>query len=100
GEVLVVHEIGTACAPLLFDDLDVDSPAVDTETTRSRRELLRDAPMIGCFAVGLIASITAALLIARLVYHPPAILAVAAALTVGAVGAVVACVLRYRTNTL
>jgi type VII secretion integral membrane protein EccD len=97
GEMLLIHEVGTPCAPLLFDDLDVDNAAVDARATRSRRELPRDAPMIGCFAIGLIASVTAALLIAR---QSPAMPAVAAALAVGTVGAVVACILRYGANAL
>jgi type VII secretion integral membrane protein EccD len=94
GELLVIHEVGTPCAPLLFDDLDVDSDAVDTRDTRRRRELMRDAPMIGCFAVGMIASLSAALLLAR---PSPAMPVVAAALAVGAVGAIAACMLGYGT---
>jgi ESX secretion system protein EccD len=94
GEVLVVREVGTPCAPLLFDDLDVDSEAVDTKDTRFRRESVRDAPMIGCFAVGLLASVTAALLLAR---QSPAMPAVVAALAVGIAGAIAACILGFVT---
>lgn len=93
GEVLVIRKVGTPCAPLLFDDLDVVSEAVDAADTHFRRELLRDGPTIGCFVVSLIASVTAALLLARLAYHPPSIAAVAAALVVGACGVIATCIL-------
>jgi type VII secretion integral membrane protein EccD len=91
GEVLVIREVGMPCAPLLFDDLDVDTEAPDS---RRLSELVRDAPMIGCFAVGLIASVTAALLLVR---QSPAMPAVAAALAVGAVCAIAACIPGYGT---
>jgi type VII secretion integral membrane protein EccD len=87
GEVLVVREVGSPCAPLLFDDLDVDTKAPDRHRSR---ESVRAAPMIGCFAVGLIASVTVALLLVR---QSPPMPAVAAALAVGTVGAIAACVL-------
>ena len=91
GEVLVIREIGIPCAPLLFDDLDVDTRAPGRHR---RRELVRDAPMIGCFAVGLIASVVAALLLVR---QSPPLPAVAAALAVGAVCAVAGCALGHGT---
>jgi type VII secretion integral membrane protein EccD len=97
GEVLVIREVGTPCAPLLFDDLDVDTEAPEG---RRRRELVRDAPMIGCFAVGLIASVTAALLLVRQSPAMPAVaaaLAVAAAMAVAAVCAIAACSPGYGT---
>jgi type VII secretion integral membrane protein EccD len=97
GEVLVIREVGAPCAPLLFDDLDIDSEAVDTDDTRRRRELMRKAPMIGSFAVGLIAALTAALLLACVACRLPSIPAVAAALAVGAVGVIAACILGFRT---
>lgn len=93
GEVLLIREMGTPYAPLLFDDLDVDSEAPDEQR---RLALLRDAPMAGCFAVGLIASITAAMLLVR---QSPATPAVAAALAVGALGAIVGCIPRANTRT-
>ena len=91
GEVLVIREIAMPCAALLFDDLDPDAEAHDSH---HRAELVGDAPMIGCFAVGLIASVAGALLVAR---QCPATPAVAAALTLGALGAVAACALGYGT---
>jgi type VII secretion integral membrane protein EccD len=92
GEVLVVREIGVPCAPMLFDDLDVDTQA----SQRHRRpEWVHDAPMIGSFAIGLIASVTAALLLVR---QYPAVPAVTAALAVGAVGAIAACILGRGTG--
>jgi type VII secretion integral membrane protein EccD len=93
GEVLVIREVGMPCAPLLFDDLDVDTEAPESHRQRA---LVRDAPMIGCFTAGLIASVTAALL---LVHQAPAVPAVAAALAVGALCAVAACVLRHGRAT-
>jgi type VII secretion integral membrane protein EccD len=94
GEVLVIRDVGTPCASLLFDDLDVDIEAPDSHW---RRELVRDAPMIGCFAIGLIASVTAALLLVR---QSPAMPAVAAALAVAAVCAIGACIPGYGTANI
>lgn len=89
GEVLVIREIGMPCAPSLFDDLDLDGHASDPHRPH---KFVREAPTIGCFAVGLIASVTAGLLLAR---QFPTMLAVAAALGVGALGAIAACILGY-----
>lgn len=93
GEILVIREVGMPVAPPLFDDLDVDAEASNTDR---RRELVRDAPMIGCFAVGLIASVTAALLVARQATTVPT---AAAALAMGVVGAIVAGILAYGAGT-
>jgi type VII secretion integral membrane protein EccD len=89
GDVLVIREVGMPCAPLLFDDLDVDTEVPDRHR---RREFLHDVPMVGCFTVGLIASATVALLLVR---QSPTVPAVVAALAVGAVGAIAACILGY-----
>jgi ESX secretion system protein EccD len=94
GEVLVLREVGTPCAPMLFDDLDVDTEAVDTGARPGWRQLVRDVPMVGCFAVALIASVTAALLLAC---QSPAMPVVAAALAVGTAGAIAACITGYQT---
>jgi type VII secretion integral membrane protein EccD len=91
GEVLVVRLVGTPCAPMLFDDVDGDGEPSD----RGRHlELVSHAPMVGCFAVSMIASVTAALLVAR---QSTAMPAVAAALLVGAIGALAACIVGSRT---
>ena len=90
GDVLVICEVGRPCAPLLFDDLGSDSEA----PAARRRELLDDAPMMACFTVGLAASVSVALL---LLHQSPAMPAVGAALTLGAVGAIAACILGHRT---
>jgi type VII secretion integral membrane protein EccD len=94
GEVLVIHEVGMPSAPMLFDDLEVDIEAVDTGVRHAWGGLVRDAPMIGCFAVGVAASISAALLLAR---QSPAMPAIAVALAVGALGVVAAGILGNRT---
>lgn len=91
GDVLVVRAAGLPCAPLLFDDLEVDTEA----SGRHRwQELAGHAPMIGCFAVGLVASITAALL---LVCQSPTMPAVASAFAAGTVGAVAAWIVGFVT---
>jgi type VII secretion integral membrane protein EccD len=89
GEVLLLRKVGTPCTPMLFDDLEVDGAV---SQRRWRDELERDAPMIGCFAVGVIVSVTAALLLARRSSATPT---VAAAVCVGGVSAIAACTLRY-----
>jgi len=93
GEVLVIRAVGTPVAPLLFDDLDVDSGA--SEKHRGR-ESLRNAPVIATFALGLITSVTAALLVARQSATVPA---VAGALAVGVVGAMAGGILGYGART-
>ena len=87
GEVLVIREVGVPYAPLLFDDLEAEA-----SDAHRRRGLVRDATMIGSFAVGVIASVAAALLVAR---QSPTVPAVAAVLTMGALGAIAAGILRY-----
>jgi type VII secretion integral membrane protein EccD len=89
GDVLVIREVGIPCAPLLFDDLDVDTELPDGHRQSG---LVYDAPTIGCFAVAVIASVTAALLLVR---QSPPMPAVAAALAVGAVGAIAVWILGY-----
>ncbi|HEY9303058.1 MAG TPA: type VII secretion integral membrane protein EccD [Mycobacterium sp.] len=89
GEVLLIREVGMPYAPMLFDDLDVDA-----EISDSHRQWVRDATMIGGFGVGVIASVTAALLLAR---QSPTLAAVAAALAIGLVGACAAGILRNST---
>ncbi len=84
GEVLVIREIGMPSAPLLFDDLEVDVETVDTEPADAGR-LVRDAPLIAVLRVGVVASVTAALLLAGPAVHPLDT-AIAAALAVGAAG--------------
>lgn len=91
GEVLVISEVGTPCTAMLFDDLDGEAEAPDR---RRRRELIHQAPMIGCFAVGLIASVAAAVL---LVAQSPPVPAVVAALAVGAGCAIAGCIVGYDT---
>jgi type VII secretion integral membrane protein EccD len=91
GEILVIRKVGVPCSPMLFDDVDVDGEPSD----RGRHlELVAHAPMVACFAVSVIASMTAALLVAR---ESTSVAAVAAALAVGAGGALAACVVGYRT---
>lgn len=87
GEVLVIREVGMPYAPMLFDDLQVDAEVSDTHRHQG---LVRDIPMIGSFAVGVIASVTAALLLAR---QSPTLPAVAVTLTIGVVGAIAAGIL-------
>jgi type VII secretion integral membrane protein EccD len=93
GEMLVVREAATPCAPLLFDDLEFDDAAPASHPPHG---LTRQAPMIMCFTLGLIASVTAALMVAR---QPPTVPAIAAALAVGLAGAIGACVLGQATAT-
>ncbi|MGE2817461.1 type VII secretion integral membrane protein EccD [Mycobacterium heidelbergense] len=84
GDVLVIREIGTPCAPLLFDDIDVDDVDTAVADQQRLRGLAHDTPMIGCFAVSMIASLTTGLLLIR---HPPAMPVIATALAVGSAGA-------------
>jgi type VII secretion integral membrane protein EccD len=96
GEVLVIREVGTPHAPMLFDDLDVDADSSDRPWWAA---LLHDARMAGCFAVALIASVAASLLLVGLAYHSPSMPAAAAALAAGAAGIIAACILGYRSAT-
>ena len=89
GEVLVIRDAGMPCAPLLFDDLEVEIAVPDKPR---RHQLVRDAPMVGCFAVALIASVTAALFLTR---QTPVMPAIAAALAVGVAGAIIAAIRGY-----
>jgi type VII secretion integral membrane protein EccD len=98
GEVLVIREIGIPCAPMLFDDLDVDNETVDDDVRHGWHEWARNAPIIGCFSVGLIVSVTAALLLTRLANRPLAIPVVAAALTLGTASTIAACIVGYRAS--
>jgi type VII secretion integral membrane protein EccD len=88
GEVLLIREVGMPYAPLLFDDLDVDHEVSDTHR---RRRSVRDATMIGSFGVGVVASVMAALLLAR---QSPTVAGVATVLAIGVVGACAAGILR------
>jgi type VII secretion integral membrane protein EccD len=93
GEVLVIREIGTPCAPMLFDDIESVSEA---STSGRAPGSMPAAPMVTCFVVGLIASVTAALILAR---QTTTAVPVAAALVVGTVGAVAAGFVGYRKTT-
>jgi type VII secretion integral membrane protein EccD len=87
GDLLVIRPLGVPCAPLLFDDVDDAALGGDR-----RDQMLREAPMVGSFAVAVIASITAAVVVAGQGSSAPQIIA---ALTVGAVGAIAACLLGF-----
>jgi type VII secretion integral membrane protein EccD len=89
GEVLVICDVETPCAPILFDDIDAIAEVSD-EHRAPGSEFLR--PMTGCFAVALVASVTAALLLAR----QSTTAATATALAAGAIGAVAAGIAGYR----
>lgn len=91
GEALVIREAGIPCAPLLFDDLDIDA---EEAATSPRHEWAADIPVIGFFGVGLIASVTVAVL---LISRSPAMPTVAAALAVGAAVAIAACIVGFAT---
>lgn len=87
GDLLVIRQVDVACAPLLFDD--VDDGVLDDYR---RVQILRNAPMVASFAVGMIASIAAAVVLARQDATPAETFT---ALAAGAVGAIAACALRY-----
>ena len=89
GEVLVIREVGMPYAPLLFDDLDADAEVSDAHR---RHGLSRDAAVIGSFTVGVLASVTAALLVAR---QSPTLPAIAVVLALGVAGVIAAGVLGY-----
>jgi type VII secretion integral membrane protein EccD len=91
GELLVIYRVGMRSAPVLFDDVEFGGG--EQSTIARRRAVRREAPVVGCFAVGLFASVAAALLLARQSITPAVVVAVLAA---GAIGAVVACVLPHR----
>jgi type VII secretion integral membrane protein EccD len=92
GDMLVIREVGVPSAPLLFDDVEVT--AGEQAAGGRDRQLVRDAPMLACFAVGLVGSVGAALLVPR---QSPTLVAAVLALTIGAVGVGVACILPYRS---
>ena len=75
GEVLVIREIETPCAPMLFDDIE---GIAETEDEQRSPGFVPSGPIAGCFAVALITSVAAALLLAR-----QSTTAAAAALVVG-----------------
>jgi len=75
GEVLVIREIETPCAPMLFDDIE---GIAETEDEQRSPGFAPSGPIAGCFAVALITSVAAALLLAR-----QSTTAAAAALVVG-----------------
>jgi type VII secretion integral membrane protein EccD len=93
GDMLVVREVGIPSAPLLFDDVEVtpDDPSAGGRD----RQWIRDALLLGCCAVSLVTSVAAALMVPR---QTPTWVAAAAALTIGAIGIVVACIMPYRST--
>jgi type VII secretion integral membrane protein EccD len=95
GEMLVIREVGTPCAPPLFDDLHVEDDLHGDRAASDphrRREWAQDAPMVGCFAVGLTGSAATALLLVLGSLTMPAI---AAVLALATFGVIIACVLSY-----
>ncbi len=87
GEVLVLRDVATPVAPMLFDDVDAD-------IAPPKRNWLHSAFMAGCFAVGVIASAAAAGLVARNGAAP----GVATALALGVGGIIAACVVAHRAT--
>lgn len=90
GELLVIREIGVPVSPLLFDDVEeveqADNPVLSW--------LRRDARSLACFGVGLTATVTAAMLLPG---HAGDLYLPAAALGIGVLGVLVACVIAYRS---
>jgi ESX secretion system protein EccD len=89
GEVLVVREVETACAPMLFDDIEA---IADAPRDQRSAGFALGGPVGGCFAVALITSVTAALLLA----HQSTTTAAAAALAVGTAVIVAASISAHR----
>ena len=87
GDLLVIRPVAAPCAPLLFDDVDDGAPDGDRSGL-----ILREAPMVGSFAIAVIASIAAAVVVA---HHGTGAGHIITALAAGALGAVAACALRY-----
>ncbi|WP_253870224.1 type VII secretion integral membrane protein EccD [Mycobacterium sp. 1164966.3] len=94
GELLAIREIDQPARPMLFDD--VEDPVEDAGQTGSPiiSWLDRDARLLTCFGVGLAATVTAAFLLPR---HTAQIYIPAAALGVGVLAVLVACVIAHRS---
>ncbi|WP_370480944.1 type VII secretion integral membrane protein EccD [Mycobacterium sp. pUA109] len=91
GELLVLREIGQPVSPLLFDDVeDIAEPSENPVAGW----LSRDARLVICFGVGVVAAVTAALLLPR---HADAVYLPATALGLGVLGVIIACVYAYRS---
>lgn len=93
GDVLTVTGIGAPSAPLLFDD--VENPDAASEQHVTIAWLIGNAGVAAWFALSLAAAVAAALLLPRQAGSGPA--TAIAAVAVGAVCAVVSCVLAYRS---
>jgi type VII secretion integral membrane protein EccD len=123
GELLAIREIGRPTSPLLFDDLFGDlfddlaevAEVADQPDSSAIGRLFHDTRMLTCFGVGLVAAISAAVLLPRRVgdvgaastvpYSGPYIAPyiapylAPALLGIGIVGVVVACVISYRSRS-
>jgi type VII secretion integral membrane protein EccD len=92
GELLTIGEIGKPVSPLLFDDVE---EGADQSDERAGAWLSRDTRLISCSGVGVVATVTAALLLPR---HAGDIYVSAVMLGLGVLGVITACVIAYRSG--
>lgn len=91
GELLTIAEVGKPVSPLLFDDIDDNK---DQASDSTAAWLAANARLIACFSVGLIATITSALLIPGQAVYPEV---AGVELGFGVLGVLTACVIAYRS---
>lgn len=94
GELLVIRLIGQPISPLLFDDVEDETASADQAAASVTGWLRREARPLACFGVGAVAAITAALLLPG---QAGDLYLAGAALGIGVVGVLVACVVAYRS---
>jgi type VII secretion integral membrane protein EccD len=91
GEVLTIAEVGRPVSPLLFDDIEV---AADQAPRSAADWLTSNARLVACFTVGLVTTVTIAVLLPG---QAADWMVAAAALGVGVLGVLTACVIAYRS---
>lgn len=94
GELLAIRQVGQPISPLLFDDVEDAVAGSDRAAKQLAGWLAREARPLSCFGVGVVATVAAALLLPR---QAGDLYLAGAALGIGVLGVLVACVVAYRS---